>query len=181
MTRRRRLATAAVARGLASALASGAAAAEKPPELVGAAEASKRVGAADVRFLFWPLFRASLWSADGAFDWNAPFALSLTYERDFSEDTLARKTVEEMARISGRPEAGFQSFGEEFRACIDDVGPGDRITAVSIAADKARFFQNGEERCTLARDGLRRDFFGIWLDPASEFPEATAKLVGAGP
>lgn len=179
MPRSRRFAAVLVA--LAVAAAARAAAAEKPSELVGASEASKPVGAADVRFLFWPLFRATLWSGDGAFDWNAPFALSLTYEREFSEETLTKKTVEEMARISGRPEGAFQTFGDEFRACIDDVGPGDRITAVSIAVDKARFFQNGEERCTLAQEGLTRDFFGIWLDPDSEFPEATAKLVGAEP
>jgi len=181
MPRSRRFALTIVTLGLAVSIALRAGAEEKPSELIGATEAAKQVGAADVRFLFWPLFRASLWSGDGAFDWNAPFALSLTYERDFSEDTLTKKTVEEMARISGRPERAFRTFGDAFRDCIDDVGPGDRITAVSIAADKARVFQNGEERCTLAQEGLTRDFFGIWLDLDSEFPEATAKLVGAEP
>lgn len=156
-----------------------AAAADKPPELSGAPEAVERVGATTFRVLFWRIFDASLWSGDGAFDWDAPFALSLTYGRDFTADALKRKTVEEMARLSGATEASLGPFGESFERCIDDIAEGDRITAISLAEDKARLFLNGRERCVLERAGLRRDFFGIWLSAESQFPEATARLVGA--
>lgn len=173
----RRLATGAAA-ALILAVSGAAAAKEKPPELVGAPEAKAHVGATDFRVLFWRVFHASLWSKDGAFDWEQPFALSLTYARDFTDEQLADRTVEEMSRISGQPEAALQGFGAEFASCVDDVGPGDRITAISVDADKARLFQNGQERCTLQRQDLRRHFFGIWLNRDSSFPDATTRLIG---
>ena len=151
---------------------------EKPPELLGAPEAARPVGATSFRVLFWRVFDASLWSGDGAFDWNAPFALSLTYQRDFSARQLKETTVEEMSRLSGATEVALRGFGQAFEGCVADVGPGDRITAVSVDTDKARLFLNGEERCTLERPGLRRDFFGIWLSDDSQFPKATIRLIG---
>lgn len=160
-------------------LATPVAAVEKPPELQGAPEAAERVGATTFRVLFWRVFDASLWSGDGIFDWGAPFALSLTYGRDFTADALKRKTVEEMARLSGEAEASLGVFGQQFEACIDDVTEGDRITAISVGEDTARLFLNGRERCVLERTGLRRDFFGIWLSADSNFPDAAARLVGA--
>lgn len=165
---------------LACLLLPGAATAvEKPPELGDAPEATEIVGAVSFRVLFWRMFDASLWSTDGIFDWREPFALSLTYARDFSADQLTKKTVEEMSRLSGQPEGAFAGFGADFMTCIDDVGEGDRITAVSLAQDKARLFLNGEERCALERPDLRRHFFGIWLSRDSAFPDATTRLIGA--
>lgn len=166
---------------LAGCLLTGPAAAEKPPELVAAPEAGKLVGASSVRVLFWRLFDAELFSPSGQFDWDAPFALALTYARPFTAKDLAEKTVEEMARISGSPEVGFAGFGETFETCVSDVAEGDRITAVSAGPDTARLYLNGAERCTLERPGLRRDFFGIWLGADTQFPEASARLVGKSP
>lgn len=157
-----------------------AAAVEKPPELGDRPDAAAIVGAASFRVLFWRIFDASLWSPDGVFDWNAPFALSLTYQRDFTAQQLTAKTVEEMARQSGEPSKTFDRFGSEFMGCIDDVKAGDRITALSEGASKARLFVNGTERCALERPELRRQFFGIWLASNSAFPEETARLIGAG-
>ena len=152
--------------------------ADKPPELQELPEAVTKVGQSSFGFLFWDVFDASLWSQNGAFDWNGPFALSLTYRRTFTADALTEKTVEEMARISGEPEAAFADFGKLFRVCVSDVGPGDRITAVSVDPAKTHLFLNGQARCMLDRPGLRRDFFSIWLSKDSLFPDASAKLIG---
>ncbi len=153
--------------------------AEKPPELVGAPEAQTKVGETAFRVMFWTVFDASLWSANPSFDWTSPFALSLTYARDFTAEQLTEKTVEEMARLSRRPESAFYDFGKTFNACVSDVGEGDRITAVSRGPDTARLYLNGDMRCELEAPGLRESFFGIWLSRDSLFPEATAKLIGA--
>ena len=169
------LASAALAVSIGAAPAS---AAGKPPELATDAAAHAQVGATTFRVLFWRVFDASLWSPSGNFDWNAPFALSLTYARDFSADQLTETTVEEMGRISGEGQAAFASFGRDFKACVADVVEGDRITAVSESATRTRLFLNGAERCVLERKNLRRDFFGIWLSRDSQFPEATARLIG---
>ncbi len=162
-------------------LTPGLARAEKPPELTSLPEAARKVGETEFRVLFWRVFDAELWSGDGAFAWSAPFALTLTYARDFTSAQLTERTLEEMARISGAPEASFKQFGRDFAACIDDVQSGDRITAVSVAEDKARMFQNGAERCTLQRSNLRQTFFGIWLSDTSSFPEASQRLRGGKP
>jgi hypothetical protein len=154
-----------------------AALSDPPPEIASMPVAKHRVGSASVRILFWSIFDATLWSESKEFDWSKSFALTLTYTKEFSAKSLAKTTTKEMARLGSEP-TGLLEFRETFRQCLDDVVPGDRITAVNIADDEVLFFQNGTKRCTLKRPGLKKDFFGIWLDENSKFPSATAELLG---
>ncbi len=154
-----------------------AALSDPPPEIASMPAAQHKIGSASVRILFWRIFDATLWSESEKFDWSKSFALTLTYTKEFSAKSLAKATAKEMARL-GSEQTGLMEFRETFRQCIDDVVPGDRITAVNIAGDEVLFFQNGTKRCTLKRPGLKKDFFGIWLDENSKFPSATAELLG---
>lgn len=148
-----------------------------PPELASLAAGQNMVGSASVRLLFWRIFDATLWSKEKTFDWSQPFALTLTYTREFSAKSLAKTTAKEMARL-GSDKAGLNEFRDAFRACIDDVIPGDRITALPVSDSEVQFFQNGKDRCTLERPQLKKDFFEIWLGEKSKFPNATAQLLG---
>ncbi len=102
------------------------------------------------------------------FNWSQPFALTLTYTREFSAKSLAKTTAKEMARL-GSDKTGLNEFRDAFRACIDDVIPGDRITALPVSDSEVQFFQNGKDRCTLERPKLKKDFFEIWLGDKSKF------------
>ncbi|NWG53044.1 MAG: chalcone isomerase family protein [Hydrogenophilaceae bacterium] len=129
---------------------------------------ARLVGQAPYRVLVWSVFDAALWSGSGAFAWERPFALTLTYRRAFSAEALADRTVEEMTR---RGYAEAAALRPRLVQCFADVAPGDRITGVAESASRARFFHNGAERCTLERRGFSRAFFGIWLEDQGAFSE----------
>lgn len=177
MTALRRLDRLALA--LAVAAGSAHASEQRPPELDGLIEATRPLGSAEVTLFFFDLYRADLWTpADGAFSWSQPFALSLTYKRDFSAAELADSSIQEIARVGGVDEAVHAGLEAPLRGCFADVSDGDRITGVSLGADAARFFVNARYTCDIDYPSFSRLFFGIWLDPRSRDPEAARALLG---
>lgn len=161
----------------AMALAFSAGAAEaRPPEVERALSGAQLVGQARYQVVAWTLFDAALWTEDGAFSWERPFALTLTYRHSFSSDALSDRTIVEMAR-RGAAHAPDR-LGALLRTCFPDVSPGDRITGVSTGPDSAIFHHNGRQLCQIEWPGFRRGFFGIWLDASGQGRSFSAQLLG---
>lgn len=144
-----------------------------PPEVSRLLVTPQLVGEAEFRPLGFHIFDAALWTEDGAFSWSAPFALTLTYRRAISRSSLIDRTLQEMARTGGGASGGLRASLE---TCFADVRAGDRFSGASVSADTARFYLNGEQRCTITSPGFSRHFFGIWLDGRRE--ELAARLTG---
>jgi hypothetical protein len=135
-----------------------------PPEVNEAIPGAEQVGQARYQYMVWAVFDAVLWSDDGVFAWERPFALSLTYRRSISARALAEQTrIEMQARGAGDAQS-LAPLGARLTRCFADVSAGDRITAISLGANRARLYYNGAPTCTLEWPGLQRAFFGIWLD-----------------
>ena len=113
---------------LLTVLPAGQAAASPPPELRGLVAATVPVGCTEYSILFWDLYRAELWSDASALP-GREFGLSLTYLSDFTRGELTESSVDEMSRMSGRPESSFAAARSEMDAAFRDVAEGDRITA----------------------------------------------------
>lgn len=158
-------AAAAVGAGRASAL---------PVELQGLVEAQRPAGCSDYRVLFWDFYRAELWSDARELPGEA-FGLSLTYRATFTREELVESSVDEMSRISGRPEAAFAAVAEEMRQAFRDVTPGDRITAWRAAPDRLRLFVNGRETGALTREIDL--FLAIWLGDETRHPKGRQALL----
>ena len=171
----RALAAIALVSGL---LAFGPAMAKAPKTVEAAFPDAKQVGEATFSFLFWDLFSGTLWSEDGEFDWDRPFALSLTYFTDFSAAELTDQTIEELDRLTDWSEATLAAFKATVAPCMADVSSGDRFTAVSAEPDQVRLYLNGRETCTFEWPAARRSYFRIWLDDDSRFPERSRQLKG---
>lgn len=159
--------------------ANDAKASDAQASLVEIAPSLRHVGQAEFSYLFWDIFDASLYAAGQRFSWQAPFALSLEYRREFSAEDLTTETIKSMERLTNWPKSELAAFRTTLVPCMANVEEGDRFTAVSPDADTAVLFLNGEERCRLRKPGIRRDYFSIWLSPNSAFPEETRKLLGA--
>lgn len=149
-------------------------AAVKPPELDGRVDAADPAACHDYDYLAWDLYRAELWS-DAADLPGENFALSLTYERDFTRGTLIDSSIEEMSRLSGRPGGSFAAVRRELGQAFRDVGPGDRVTAWRDGSDRLRFFVNGEETGTLSRDADL--FLDIWLGEGARHAAGRRELL----
>lgn len=151
----------------------------KPPEVAQRIDAPAPLGAAEGKILFVPLFDAELWTEGrSAFDWNTPFALSLTYRQNFSAGMILWATVSEIERITGRSSAQLGDLEAKLGACLPAVRQGDRITGFPRGADRVDFTLNGNPICSVSHPDLTRLFFSIWLDPRARDPEGAARLRG---
>lgn len=159
---------------LAPVLAGHTAANALPAELRSLVRAESPVGCTDYSFLFWDFYRAELWSDAAALPGHS-FALSLTYLSEFSREALVQSSVDEMARISGRPQDTFAPVRAEMEHAFRAVAPGDRITAWREADGRVRLFHNGVETGAIATDTDL--FLAIWLGPETRHPEGREALL----
>ena len=134
-----------------------------PVEVAQAIPNAQRVGAAQYGVTAIPLFRAELFATDGAFSWNRPFALTMTYAHPARASALIDRAVREMSGRGAGNARSLSPLRAQLTRCLPDLSRGDRITGVSTGPDTARFFHNGTPRCDVRWPGFRRAFFGIWL------------------
>ncbi len=149
-------------------------AAEPPSELRELVDSPRPAGCSEYRVLFWDLYRAELWS-DAEKLPGDQFALSLTYQTKFTQSELVESSIDEMVRISGRPESAFREARAELDQAFRDVVRGDRITAWRAGPDRLRLFVNGQETGSLTRDVDL--FLAIWLGDRTRHSEGRQALL----
>jgi hypothetical protein len=135
----------------------------QPAEVGRALPNAERVGTASYDVLSVRLFSAELWANGGAFSWERPFALSLTYQRSARASTLINRSIREMSSRGAGNAGALAPLRAQLARCFTSVARGDRFTGLSTGADTARFYLNGAHRCDVRWPGFRRYFFGIWL------------------
>lgn len=151
-------------------------AAAKPSELQAAIKAEVPVGEASFSKLFIHVYDAQFWSDSG--DWkHPPYALSITYDMNFTPDELADRTQQEMQHVSTLPEDALQGYTQQIRRIYPSVEAGDRITALQKDATTTAFFHNGRPIGTIKDKDFAAAFFGIWLSPKSSEPTMQKQLV----
>lgn len=153
-------------------------AAEPPPEISANLNAPQQVGEARYSVLAINLFDASLWSADGAFAWDQPFVLSLTYLRRIRAQSLVNRTMSELEARGRGDEASRAALRVQLERCFTTVVAGDRVTAYALSAHSAQFYLNGAPRCSVEWPNFRRAFFGIWLEPRGSTRTFSERLLG---
>lgn len=152
-----------------------------PAEVSRALPGAEKVGEASYHMLAIHLFDAELWTESGAFSWERPFALTLTYERAARQSTLLNRSISEMSQRGGGNARTLAPLRTQLERCFPNIARGDRVTGVSTSADTARFYYNGAQRCEVRWPGFRRTFFGIWLDGRDGLAaRLSARLRGEG-
>ncbi len=135
-----------------------------PAEVATAIPGAAKVGEARYHLLAIPLFDAELYTGNGGFSWEHPFALTLTYERSARQSTLLNRSISEMTGRGAGNARALAPLRAQLAQCFPNIERGDRVTGVSTGPNTARFFHNGVQRCEVEWPGFRRSFFGIWLD-----------------
>lgn len=143
-------------------LLSAASAAAALPELAGRVASGQPAGCAEYAFLAVPLYRAELWT-DATSRPGDAFALSLVYRRGFDWGTLVATSIDEMARMSGRPRHAVDAARRELAQAFRSVEKGDRFTAWRGSPGRVEFFLNGSRTGALTHDADL--FLDIWLGP----------------
>jgi len=138
------------------------------------------VGQADLKFLFWPVYDAKLFSETNTFLFpeTRPYALSLTYKRDFRGRDLVQETTRQWQKMGIPVE---QSWLEQLGGLLPDVEQGDEITLYVDRNAASTFYFNGEKLGLINDPLFSREFSAIWLSEKTTRPELRqALLTGTG-
>lgn len=137
------------------------------------------LGAGEMTWFGLRLYDAQLWAAGPSFRGASPYALALTYARDFSAERLVDTSVEEMRRLGMRDEATLERWRAELARVFPDVRKGDVIVGVHWPDRGAAFYHRGQLTGEVRDPAFARAFFGIWLDPRTRAPELRSRLLGS--
>ncbi|PTT20662.1 hypothetical protein DBR12_08780 [Acidovorax sp. HMWF029] len=143
---------------------------------------ARLVGQGTLRFLGFEVYRARLWAQPGfdADQYSAhPLALELTYQRNFTAEAIAKRSIEEMRRVGSFTPQQATHWQQALQAALPDVKPGDRLLGLYQPGAGAVFKMGGRVVGEVADAEFSRLFFGIWLSPQTSEPGLRRELLAA--
>ncbi|GAB4528525.1 MAG: hypothetical protein Tsb0019_30490 [Roseibium sp.] len=152
-------------------------------DLAGAARAvpaAELVGKGRMTFLGFNVFDAELYAPGGAYRSSSPFALKLTYLRNFRAGQITESSIKEIRRQGGVSEGQLASWERQMRSIFPNVAKGQSITGVRTAAGSTLFYSGNRKLGEIADPVFTKRFFDIWLGNRTRDPGLRAQLVGAG-
>jgi hypothetical protein len=138
----------------------------------------KVVGEARLKIMFWKIYDAKLSAANGLWNADTPFALSLTYLRDFDGQEIASRSVDEMREIGYEDEVLLAKWYEQMRAVFPDIKEGENITGVMDENKNTHFYHEGKLIGSIDDKAFTQSFFGIWLHEKTSEPKMRKQLLG---
>ncbi len=162
-------------------LASSAALAQAPPaETRALLPVAQLSGSAKLKVWGFEVYNAALW-VEPNFRPDSyaehEFCLELSYLRDFTNEDIANRSIEEMRRMGEFSPAQAQRWQKLLQASYPDVKKGDRIVGVNRPGKGMVFFTNGLKTGEITDPELTRLFFGIWLAPTTSEPRLRQALL----
>jgi Chalcone isomerase-like len=155
-----------------------------PPELASELPGARLQGQGRLRFLGLRVYDAKLWVGPQALAeaWaNVPFALEIDYARELKGAQIAERSLAEMKRQAEIPAAAAARWLALMAQLFPDVKKGDRLSALNLPGNGARFFLNGTLRGEPRDAEFAQLFFGIWLSPQTSEPSLREALLGRSP
>ena len=142
--------------------------------------------AGQAKFTFWgfDVYQAALWVEPGfapaAFERHA-FALELLYLRDFSNEQITKRSLDEMRRQGGVAPATLAAWQPLLQGAFPDIVKGDRIIGLHLPGSGAVFLTNTRQSGAVADETFARRFFAIWLSPQTSEPQLRSALLARLP
>lgn len=142
---------------------------------------SQLQGEATLRYFGFRVYHAKLWTLP---DFQAPqvldhsLVLELEYFRALKGQALAERALAEMRLAGPIDEDQAQRWLDAMRRIFPDVKAGDRISALHLPGQGARFWHHDRPCGQLNDAAFARLFFSIWLAPTSSEPDMRLALLG---
>ena len=136
------------------------------------------VGESEFSYLFWDVYTARLFAYDGKWKPKSPFALKLTYARDFKGEEIAERSAKEMRAQKAAVDDVIAQWQEDMLQLFPDVKEGDQL--IGIATDKGgtAFYFNDGKIGQIDDSAFTKAFFDIWLGDDTSQPEMRKELLG---
>ncbi|WP_233078179.1 chalcone isomerase family protein [Rheinheimera soli] len=140
----------------------------------------KLVGQGQFSYLFWDLYQAKLYTADGS--WNdyqqsSPVVLKLTYQRNISKEDFIEATVDQWKHLQGKLSAHHKDWATQLDKLWTDVKKGDELSCVLAADGKVQFYFNDELLGDISDPAFGPAFLDIWLSEKTSAPKLRKQLL----
>lgn len=168
---------------VAAVLCAQAAVADAPAHVQALLPSLQNAGTARLNVWGFQVYDARLWVTPGfaaaRYEEHA-FALELHYLRDFRNEDIARRSIEEMRRIAPLGDDQAARWLAALRQAFPDVRAGDRIVGVYRPDGEpahVQFLTNGRVTGSVRDAQFARLFFGIWLSARTSEPALRQRLL----
>ena len=138
----------------------------------------ERVGEARYRVFGFNVFDADLFSSEGEFDREAPFAISLTYLRNLKGDRIVDRSLSEIEGQGVVSKEQALAWKTALGAIIPDVRKDDTITGVRTQNGTAKFYLNGDYIGEVEDTDFAERFFDIWIGEKASNKKFRSRLLG---
>ena len=140
-----------------------------------------RVGGATFHFWWRAVYDIQLLAPEGRYRPDAPFALSLTYHRTFTGQSIAEESIRQMRAQGWKDETRLEAWYQRMRTIFPDVKQGTVLTGIRDAQGASLFLHGDEVLGRIEDPQFSEAFFGIWLSPGTSEPELREALLGGRP
>lgn len=141
-------------------------------------ENPRPVGEARLEVLFWDIYDAKLIAPNGRYSPDKPFALSLTYLREFEGKNIASRSIDEMRDQGMDDEVKLAKWFEKMQQLFPNVDEGHTLTGVVDTNQHSHFYFNDNKVGTIEDPEFTKWFFDIWLSEQTSQPEMRQQLLG---
>jgi hypothetical protein len=119
------------------------------------------------------VYDARLWTQTGFTVQNYAdhsFALELAYLRNFEGSAIAKRSLDEMRKLSAISPQQESTWLKAMNDIFPDVSKGDRLVGVYKPNVGAEFWSNQRRLGVVQDPAFAKLFFGIWLHEATSAP-----------
>lgn len=140
----------------------------------------KLVGQGQFSYLFWDLYQARLYTADG--NWNSyqqssPVVLKLTYQRDISKADFIEATVDQWEHLQGKVSEQHKDWATQLDNLWTDVKKGDQLSCVLMPDSSVQFYFNDKLLGDVTDPAFGPAFLDIWLSDKTSAPKLRRQLL----
>ena len=137
------------------------------------------VGHGRLTVMLWDVYDATLYSHNGEWKNQKPFALKLSYLRPFQGDKIADRSIQEMRKQGLKDEIKLADWHAQMKKIFPDVDKGTTLTGILTSTGQSVFFENGKEIGRIEDPAFGDAFFNIWLSDKTSAPDLRLKLLGS--
>ncbi|MBY0416871.1 MAG: chalcone isomerase family protein [Pararheinheimera sp.] len=140
----------------------------------------KLMGQGQFSYLFWDLYQAQLYTADGNwsdYQQSAPLVLKLTYQRDISKADFIEATVDQWKHLQGKVSAQHKDWAKQLDKLWTDVKKGDQLSCVLLANGTVQFYFNDKLLGDVTDPAFGPAFLDIWLSEKTSAPKLRKQLL----
>jgi hypothetical protein len=138
------------------------------------------VGQGQFSYLFWDLYQAKFYTADGrwsSYQQSAPLVLELTYQRDISKSDFIEATVDQWEHLAGSVTDQHREWAKQLNKLWTDVKKGDQLSCVLMPDSTVQFYFNDKLLGTMADPDFGPAFLDIWLSEKTSAPKLRKQLL----